>query len=318
MKIVESPLIEGDEFEQAWQLYSNAFATMNDDAAQRHLMNDVELGEICADARINKIRVFDDDGELVGLTAVTTVLNAVPLIEPRFFAKRWPERYQDAAIWYIEFMAAKRNGLHAYREMVMTMYRQVKQANGIAAMDFCTYNDLKRHLPQITDTLLSRADPMTRGGKVDAQGYWVWAFDGKPVLEGAEPVDNRHLDGGEVDFSVELVLDYSGCDLEVISSKEKLARFSEELVEKIGMEAYGAPQLDHFGEGDITGYTLVQKITTSLVSGIFFISAHLGERTGKARFNIHTCGDLDADAATEFVSDFLKAGAPKKRTLLVR
>lgn len=318
MKVVESPLIDGDELEQAWQVYSNAFATMNDDALQRHLMNDVEFGDICEDARINKIRVFDDDGELVGITAVTTDLNAVPLIEPRFFAKRWPERYQDAAIWYIEFMAAKRSGLHAYREMVMTIYRQVQAADGIAAMDFCTYNELVRHLPQITHTLLSRADPLTRGGKVDAQGYWVWGFDGEPVLDGAEPVDNRHLDGGEMDFSKELVLDFSDCDPHVISDREALAQFSRDLVDKIGMEAYGEPELDLFGKGDIFGYTLVQKITTSLVSGVFLISGHFTNRTGKARINVHSCQDFDVDDAIQFIRNFLRSGPPTKRSVLMR
>lgn len=314
MKVVESPLIDGEELEEAWQLYANAFATMNRNAVQRHLMNQIEFGEICADTRINKIRVFDDDRELVGITAVTTHLEAVTLIEPGFFAEAWPDHYALNKIWYVEFMAARRNSLHAYRNMVLTMHREISGKGGISVMDFCDYNTVVRHLPQITDTLLGRVDPKTRGGRIDAESYYAWRFDGQPIMDAGRgtAIDNRHLDRGEMRFGMELVIDLPGCNRDIIRSATQLRRFAAKLVDRIGMEAYGEPILHHFGKADVQGYTLVQLIHTSS------ITAHFSEAHGSAHINVFSCREFDADDATEFIQAFFKADPPRRRSVLIR
>ena len=146
-------------------------------------MSEVEFEEIASDERIYKLRVFDD-GDLVGLSTFTNVLEAWPLIEPAYFAHHWPEHYQRGAIWYIGFVGARSGQAHAYRRMVTAMHEVVNRNDGLAVMDYCDYNVDHRRLPQITDRLLAAADPGTRSGQVDAQRTFVLRFDGRPVLDG--------------------------------------------------------------------------------------------------------------------------------------
>lgn len=188
MPVVQDNNLSPEETEAAWQLYANAMKVLTKRAAQRHLLNEIEFGEIAADKRIIKIRVHDDDGTLVGLSTFTNVLEAVPLIEPAYFAHNWPDFYRRGAIWYVGFVCARGGRqAHAYRDMIMAMYALVKpndHTDGIVAMDYCNFNVDARQIPQITEKLLRSASPAgenVRSGEVDAQRTYVVRFDGHPV-----------------------------------------------------------------------------------------------------------------------------------------
>ncbi len=59
-------------------------------------------------------------------------------------------------------------------------------------------------------------------------------------------------------FGKELVLDLYDCDLKIISSKEKIKEFSDELCRRIKMKKYGETIIEKFGFGkDYTaGYSI--------------------------------------------------------------
>jgi S-adenosylmethionine/arginine decarboxylase-like enzyme len=63
------------------------------------------------------------------------------------------------------------------------------------------------------------------------------------------------------------------------------------------MRAYGAPLLEHFAEHvpDAAGYSLVQLIETSAITG------HFCDLSGDAYIDIFSCKDFQAELAVEVV-----------------
>lgn len=97
----------------------------------------------------------------------------------------------------------------------------------------------------------------------------------------------------------------AGCDAEAIRSKDVIQRFSDELVKRIDMVAYGKPQIVRFGTSVQKGYTLVQLIETSC------ISAHFSEDTNEVYLDVFSCKTFrKKDALDVFAAYF----SPKKMT----
>jgi S-adenosylmethionine/arginine decarboxylase-like enzyme len=90
-----------------------------------------------------------------------------------------------------------------------------------------------------------------------------------------------------------LVLDCSSCDREAVQSADAIRAFCEDLVASIGMVAYGEPVLAHFATHlpEAAGYSLVQLIETSAVTGYFC------DKSGDAYLDVFSCKDLDTEVA---------------------
>jgi S-adenosylmethionine/arginine decarboxylase-like enzyme len=73
------------------------------------------------------------------------------------------------------------------------------------------------------------------------------------------------------------------CPNHIITSKSRIRDFTVDLVKRIDMKAYGKPKIIHFGEGNKAGYTLVQLIETSNITG------HFCDETGDAYIDILSC-----------------------------
>lgn len=97
-----------------------------------------------------------------------------------------------------------------------------------------------------------------------------------------------------------LVVDAGSCDHDAIRSKSTIAAFTKELVDKIGMVAYGKPRIVMFGEGDKKGYTLVQLIETSN------ITAHFVEESDAVYLDIFSCKNYDASTAIAVFKKYFK------------
>jgi S-adenosylmethionine/arginine decarboxylase-like enzyme len=102
-----------------------------------------------------------------------------------------------------------------------------------------------------------------------------------------------------------LILNAAGCDAQAIRSKETIRRFSEELVKRIDMVAYGKPQIVRFGTSVQKGYTLVQLIETSC------ISAHFSEDTNEVYLDVFSCKTFQPKDAIDV---FTKYFSPVKMT----
>ncbi len=114
-------------------------------------------------------------------------------------------------------------------------------------------------------------------------------------------------------FGYELVLDLSGCDLAVMSSKKKLAEYVDKLCKLIDMKKFGKVQLPYFGldKPHTKGYSLLQFIETSSITG------HFSEYWRKAYINIFSCKAYDHKLAEKFTQEFFKAESIKS-TFLTR
>lgn len=110
-----------------------------------------------------------------------------------------------------------------------------------------------------------------------------------------------------------LIIDMSAGDMDAVRSSEAIRRFVRELVDAIGMKAYGEPILKHFAEHlpDAAGYSLVQLIETSAITG------HFCDTSGDAYIDIFSCKDFDAGTAIEVVQRTFKP-AHVSSTVLAR
>jgi S-adenosylmethionine/arginine decarboxylase-like enzyme len=91
------------------------------------------------------------------------------------------------------------------------------------------------------------------------------------------------------------------CDPQIIKDKEKIKVFIKNLVELIDMKAYKEPQIVHFGTGEVEGFTFVQLIETSLISG------HFANESNSAYLDIFSCKPYDANLAANFIRKYFKA-----------
>lgn len=80
-----------------------------------------------------------------------------------------------------------------------------------------------------------------------------------------------------------MLIDIARCKPKLIRCPVHIANFTRTLVKKIDMKAYGDPQVVMFGEGNKRGYTLVQLIETSNITG------HFCEETNDAYIDIFSC-----------------------------
>tara|TARA_B100000941_G_scaffold224716_1_gene166978 strand:- start:792 stop:1151 length:360 start_codon:yes stop_codon:yes gene_type:complete len=96
--------------------------------------------------------------------------------------------------------------------------------------------------------------------------------------------------------------DCKSCDMATISDKEHIKNFIKELVEKIDMEAYGDPVIEHFAthDPDKAGISFFQMIQTSNISG------HLVDINGDAYIDIFSCKEYNVVEAKSIIEKYFK------------
>ncbi len=205
MKIDVLDAVRDASADEAWKLYRAAFADLEALAVQRHLMYRSEFDEVMADERVQKYLALDNDGTLLGLATYTNQLDAMPLISPAYFQRRWPEHYAAGRIWYCGFVAVAptAQGSGVFAELVKAMYRVAEAQDGVIGLDICRYNNEVHHLARAIRMLLGGVS----GGRVSAQEADAQAF---MIYETAAGV--RH----------ELVLDLADCDPKIIGDPEAI------------------------------------------------------------------------------------------------
>jgi S-adenosylmethionine/arginine decarboxylase-like enzyme len=90
-------------------------------------------------------------------------------------------------------------------------------------------------------------------------------------------------------------LDIYDCSPKIIRDAEKIRRYVIELCDLIEMKRFGECQVVHFGEEErVAGYSMVQLIETSLISG------HFANLTNAAYIDIFSCKAYDPDKVAHF------------------
>src|SRR4051794_32434499 len=96
-------------------------------------------------------------------------------------------------------------------------------------------------------------------------------------------------------------VDLQHCNPTTIKSRAKIKAYVVELCELIGMKRYGDCQIVHFGDGRVAGYSMVQLIETSLISG------HFANDTNRAYLDIFSCKPFDPAVVEAFSRQFFSA-----------
>jgi S-adenosylmethionine/arginine decarboxylase-like enzyme len=96
-------------------------------------------------------------------------------------------------------------------------------------------------------------------------------------------------------------IDLQRCHPDTIRSRKKIQAYVVALCDLIGMKRYGDCQIVHFGEGRVAGYSMIQLIETSLISG------HFANDTNRAYLDIFSCKGYDPVVVEAFSKRFFGA-----------
>lgn len=112
----------------------------------------------------------------------------------------------------------------------------------------------------------------------------------------------QNLFNEKAHWGMSTAIDLSNCAEDLITSKDAITQYSIELCDLIKMKRYGDPQVVYFGEEErVAGYTLVQMIETSLISG------HFAPHSKSAYIDIFSCSLYNPHDVALFTKDFFKA-----------
>jgi len=98
-------------------------------------------------------------------------------------------------------------------------------------------------------------------------------------------------------------VDLQDCNPTTIKSRAKIKAYVVALCDLIGMKRYGDCQIVHFGDGRVAGYSMIQLIETSLISG------HFANDTNRAYLDIFSCKGYDPAVVEEFSKKFFGASS---------
>lgn len=178
--VQQHAVAEGEAAEGCWRVYTAAFEELRTRAVQRHVMTREEFDGVLADKRVIKYVTLDPArrGRMCAVAGVTNELEAMPLISPEYFARRWPEHYAAGRIWYVGFVAVDPDyhGTGVFVRLVEEMYERVAATGGVAALDICRHNDEVYRLPSAVARLTHSLDPGVECHRLDEQTYWAYEF----------------------------------------------------------------------------------------------------------------------------------------------
>ena len=97
-------------------------------------------------------------------------------------------------------------------------------------------------------------------------------------------------------------VDLKNCDPELIKSKSAIQEYVIALCKLIDMKRFGDVQIVHFGEDEkVAGYSMVQFIETSLISG------HFANASNAVYIDIFSCKGYNPELAVQFTKEFFKS-----------
>jgi S-adenosylmethionine/arginine decarboxylase-like enzyme len=115
-----------------------------------------------------------------------------------------------------------------------------------------------------------------------------------PSCSPASPASALNEVGEGKAWGVSTAVDLQDCNPDIIRDRDSIEAYVVGLCELIGMKRFGPCQVVHFGEGRVAGYSMVQLIETSLISG------HFANDTNRAYLDIFSCKGYDVAAVEEF------------------
>jgi S-adenosylmethionine/arginine decarboxylase-like enzyme len=115
-----------------------------------------------------------------------------------------------------------------------------------------------------------------------------------PSCSAVSPASARDEVGLGKAWGVSTAVDLQDCNPDIIRDRVRIEAYVVALCDLIGMKRFGSCQVVHFGEGRVAGYSMVQLIETSLISG------HFANDTNRAYLDIFSCKGYDVAAVEDF------------------
>lgn len=172
----------------AWAAYNKAFEPVRRRAMQKHVMSWEEWCDVVEDPYVQKHLALDDNGQLAGMSVITNHLPAWHWIEERYFEAHYPRQWASGAVWYVGFVFtvgagrgahAELREVHAFSELIRSMWPQVIASDGIAVMDYSKWAVEVSDLARIAWLVQKRLNPKCRFAHEDSQLYYVYDHKGK-------------------------------------------------------------------------------------------------------------------------------------------
>ena len=96
-------------------------------------------------------------------------------------------------------------------------------------------------------------------------------------------------------------LDLYNCNPDYIRDAERIKQYVIELCDLIEMRRFGECTVVHFGEDDrVAGYSMVQLIETSLISG------HFANQSNAVYIDVFSCKPYDSEKVAEFTQRYFQ------------
>ena len=113
---------------------------------------------------------------------------------------------------------------------------------------------------------------------------------------------NNSVPANNAYWGYHLILDCKRCDMAKVTDGDHIRAFAKALVLGIKMKAFGEPLVVHFAahEPEVGGYSLVQLIETSSITG------HFVDSNGDAYLDIFSCQSFDIAEAQNVIHTFFK------------
>ncbi len=97
-------------------------------------------------------------------------------------------------------------------------------------------------------------------------------------------------------------VDLHACNPATIRDADKIRSFVYELCKRIKVKRFGECQVVNFGEDErVAGFSMVQLIETSLVSG------HFANQTNTVYLDVFSCKYFDPQEVAQYANEFFEA-----------
>ncbi len=165
-----------------WELYRDTFGELETKAVARQLLHKHEFLEEMHDPRVQKYVAWNECGEVVGLSTLTSDLETVPWISAAYFAHHYPEHTARGAVYYQGFTLVHR-GYRKSRIFQILTERVVEllvAERAVCAYDICAYNNDTIGFAANIERLLHRNADVTVV-PIDVQTYYSATFRGPRI-----------------------------------------------------------------------------------------------------------------------------------------
>ena len=103
-------------------------------------------------------------------------------------------------------------------------------------------------------------------------------------------------------WGLSTAIDLHDCDPNLLKNADAIKEYTVKLCGLIEAKPWGPCHVQHFGVNpDVAGYSMMQLVETSLVSG------HFANKTNRIFLDIFSCKYYDAVKAVEFSREFFRA-----------